>query len=168
MNQFTLVLVSTFVLLAGCSTPELPGTSQDNATKVDDQSTIFGFTPEVRAEMRKQIALQDPSAEVDEVVSQYMQRLEKIAQAAKIKPDKNGNYELPKEMRENLDEWKARSDQEHLPTSFKKIAYEFEVDYPDWILPLLNTPEGKELNPQQEELLLLTVGLELMHHLGGY
>ncbi|MEQ8210160.1 MAG: hypothetical protein RH917_10035 [Lacipirellulaceae bacterium] len=195
MQGHAFLFAAALLIASGCSSPEFPGSSEAESsqevespeetsaeksegktpakevTVADSEPTILGFTPAMRAEMRKLIVLQDPTTAPDQVVSKYMNKLKKMAAKLGAEPDENGNIPLPSKLQESVSQWRDKSrdatGQEHLPTAFKAIADDFGMEVPNWIRPLLNIPKDKQLSPEQEELLILTIGLDLIFQLSG-
>ena len=80
-----LTALATCAVLAGCT------------DKLDDGPTILGFTPELRTEMRAAISKNDPKADADQVVADYMDRVRQAAEKSDIKPNAAGDYLYPAE-----------------------------------------------------------------------
>jgi hypothetical protein len=147
------------VAICGCGGATDQGADSGGAGQAahDDGPTIFGFTPEVRAQMREVVVEADPNADADKVVSQYMDRLQKIAAELKVKPDSSGNYALPAEQADQL----AKLREKGGVSEGMKILREFEQDLPAWAEHLLKQYESGTITPEREQLLSEAITVEI-------
>src|SRR4051794_5382104 len=150
MQSRTAVLAFAALISTGCGGP-----------KLDNGPTILGFTPALRAQMRDLVAANDPAADPDKVVNEYMDELKKFAGNMKIKPDAAGNYELPPQSQKALDDWLGKKD----PGGIGKILTEFNPTLPKWIEPLVAQDNSGNISPQHREILVRYVLLNLQNGL---
>ena len=156
MVKFCAALPLGIVLLAGCG-PSL-----------DDDPTILGFTPELRAEMREVVRANDPDVDADQFVKDYMERMKKMAKAMNVQPNESGDYEFPKEA---LDEFHMQctdsKDHKKLIVAMKKLMDDFEFEMPRWSRPILREEEEGTISDRRRELLFRCMLVEVFNGLVG-
>ena len=139
MKRLSTVLTLSAAVFAGCS-----------GGKTDNGPTICGFTPALRAEMRKVIAENDSAADPDKTVDDFMASLKKYASdGLHVKPNAAGDYELPPEQEQFINKYLSSNQ----PGAIRPITKEFMSSWPKWVEALIAQDDSGTITPERKEVL---------------
>ena len=143
MNETFLIALLAVACLLGCS-------SDQTNVKGPDGPVVFGFTNELKHEMRKLVASDKPEADVEQTVKEFVEELRLAAIDAKIKPTEGGDYPLPPEVLESLNKSKDDFD-------VMNMAEELMLGLPPWSIPLAEEYAADTISQPRKKLLFIVV-----------
>ena len=142
LNRLAIVLLPCFLFL--CT---LTGCSSSTSSS---PSTILGITPEMQQEIRALVAIDDPDADVDQAMGEFLAGLKNDATIWGLQPESP----LPAEADALLTEWRDEG-------GVTGLIEEEGLELPEWAADLIDAYDTGEITPAREELLLRLVLIEL-------
>jgi len=177
MKHNILFLLFAIILMQGCNdghppsvasengklpNASVPPPSDTNEQKLEESKgpVILGFKSELMDEMRQLVFNSDPTANVEQVIRDFVDELRLAAKAAEIAPTGNGDYVLPSNVLQAMGKPRAEFD------VIDDLAEELGLNLPSWTHPLIAEYNDDSITLPRKQLLFIVVFAKALPSMG--